>query len=222
MKSQKIGMIANLKVSPSLLEAFANVLTGKYNETESRLIDKINKVGQYQETEAMRMGTAFHRLTERPVIYNQDNLNCTQNKNGEICYRYGFWDFKKELADKVSMIRSHGLNEQWVSRDIDCGAFGPVRLYGIVDNIQPLHIVDLKTTKNYYDYQYWFAWQWRLYLYCAKSPRFTYLITDFENIYTEEYFWYDDIEGELKKHVYKYFEFIHDNVDKINLQLITL
>lgn len=211
-------MVKNIKVSPSLLDAFDNYLTGKYNETEERLLDKINKKAQYQETEAMHMGTAFHHITR----IGAGNCQVIRDKkSGDQCYRFEFWDFKKGVVDEVVDLRKGLFHEQYVSRYIETNC-SPVLLYGYVDDIGNRIIQDVKTTKQYRGgISYYDAWQWKVYLYCANSDVFNYIITDYTNVYPEQYHNSPYIKEALKSHVNRYCEFINDNKEKIDLTLVT-
>jgi hypothetical protein len=210
-------MIKKIKVSPSLLDAFDNVLTGRYNETEQRLLDKINKVAAYQQTEAMSMGTAMDLITES---YNP--LRIVKNKKtGLECYEFEFWEFNRSLVDDLRDIRDPFYHQVWVERFIDT-PYGPVKFYGKTDDLGGGHVQDLKTCKQYMGgLSYYDAWQWKLYLYCANAHAFTYVITDYTNIYFEEYQPRPDNESLLRSHTVKYIEFLNDNRDKINLDFIT-
>jgi len=201
-----------------LLDAFDNYLTGKYNETEERLLDKINKKAEYQQTEAMHMGTAFHDLTRT----GPENCQIVRDKKIGYCYRFHFWDFKKDVVDEVSDLRKGLFHEQYVSRDIET-KHGIVRLYGYVDDIGNGIIQDVKTTKQYRGgISYYDAWQWKVYLYCANSYVFNYIITDYTNVYSEQYHNGPHIKEVLKSHVNRYCEFINDNKEKIDLKLVTI
>jgi hypothetical protein len=71
-------------------------------------------------------------------------------------------------------------------------AYGPVRVYGKVDEILADTAYDTKTTKNYLFPKYLKAWQHPVYLEALKPMgigRFVYRITDFEDFYEEEYFY---------------------------------
>ena len=69
---------------------------------------------------------------------------------------------------------------------------GNVALYGYVDEILKYKVVDIKTTGRYVFPKYLNAWQSKIYPYCLNENgvyvnTFEYLITDFRNVYIEEY-----------------------------------
>lgn len=204
-------MLQNLKVSPSILDTFYNLKIGRYNETEQRLIDRINKVAEYQQTEAMHKGTAFHHLT-------QDSWKQQRPVKGK--YKVEWFEFDQKLTEEIGEQRSGAFHEQYVGRFIQTSS-GPVWLYGYVDDIFPLVVKDLKTGSNYYQNKYEDSFQWRTYLWCTKSIRFEYIITDFTNIYHEEYFNGDYIEPSLVNIIDEYSIFVNDNIAKIDLTKIT-
>ena len=204
-------MIENIKVSPSLLDGFANMLVGKWaNDTEENLIARINKKAEFLQTEAMHRGTAFHDLTS-------GKLNI-QPKNG--IYQVEWFKFDAKVVEEVQSERTGAFHEQFVGREIP-SQWGNVWLYGYVDDIFPLEIKDMKTCRQYYQEGYSDSWQWKTYLYCAGSDKFTYIITDFANVYYEEYWRTPTLQQSLTGIINKFSEFIFDNKDKIDLNLIT-
>lgn len=198
----------NLKVSPSYLQMFLNFRNGKYNDTQETLIKKINREAEFLETEAMRKGTAFHKMTENNVPYDGDKV------------KYGWWDFDAKVVNEIIEERKDFYHEKYVERLIDT-RFGPVKLYGYVDDINGGVVQDLKTCANYWGLQYADSVQWKTYLYCTGAHTHTYIITDFTNIYYEEYHWRPENELELKRDIEDYFEFVAMHINEIKHEFIS-
>lgn len=206
-------MIKNIKVNPSILDCFSNVLTGKYNKTESDLIQMINKTSAFKQTEAMMKGVAFHSLTDGSIVpYRYDS------KREIISVEW--FEFDAIITNKIIEERRGFFHEQWLSREIET-RYGSVLIYGKCDDVGFNKMKDLKTCSQYYKECFSDSNQWRMYLYAGKSNSLTYLITDFTCIYYEEYFNYCDLEIVLRSRIEKYCEFLNDNIEKINIKNVT-
>lgn len=213
-------MVKNIKVSPSNLDAFNNLLAGRYNETEQGVIDRINKLTSFT-SDAIEKGKAFDHLTESNAFSLVKNRLTTFDPITERpVIKFNWWKFDLELCEKIFEQRAGAWHQQRVERIFN-SSFGNVLLYGIVDDVFPLRNQDLKTTSNYSGEKFYDSAQWRIYLYCTGALEFDYLITDFTNIYWEHYLNGPQVTEWLEPNVKAFCEFVNDNKEKINPEFIT-
>jgi hypothetical protein len=150
------------RLYPTLLNCFARFVSGKL--TEQELLDRINRV-PIPQTEAQAMGVAF----EEAVV---------KGTNEE---RYD-----SELLSKVRAL----LPRPMVATQVFCQyQLGNALIYGYVDVIGRSLAVDIKTTNKYQESRY-LADHQNFYLPALKSKgirSLRYVITDFRDVYQEEY-----------------------------------
>lgn len=180
MKMQKPAY----KIYPSLLDAYQWYLDCDQTETAFQdIIDKINRVPF--ESEAAAKGTAFNEIVDF-VAHKDFPLP------DDIVYHSGF-TFKSEIVAAIAKEVEYGLAQVYCTGEIET-KFGIVQLYGYIDEMLPGGIiVDIKTTSSYDKGKYLKNWQHIVYPYCEmqntgfEDYSFTYLITDFNRIYVEDY-----------------------------------
>lgn len=230
-------MNAKYKFYPTLLDSFQNYLnraelyqkyygfseTPPYSEVEwdekmfKELIDKINRV-PFESKEADK-GTAFNEVVDCII----------ENRTSEIMFissklRTGFisvqfkdnqFEFEKSLCFEFADYFKGALTQQRVSGTIET-CYGLVEVYGVIDELMPLSIHDIKTTSNYEAFKYKNNWQHIVYPYCTGITDFEYNITDFKDTYTEKYVFDKERDTErLKKHCEQFIEFLEQNKDLI-------
>jgi hypothetical protein len=184
---------------------------------EKELIDRINRTPF--ESEAADKGTAFNEV-----------VDCSIERRKSEKYQFS-WDIDKDIFTAKSEQYEHvfpfsickefsdyfkgALTQQRVSDVIET-CYGLVEIYGVIDELMPLSIHDIKTTSKYEAFKYKNGWQHIVYPYCTGILDFEYNITDFKETYTEKYVF--DIERDtarLKKHCEAFIEFISLNENLI-------
>lgn len=91
-------------------------------------------------------------------------------------------------------------------------SLGEYVLYGRADNVKQDTIFDIKYTTNYEVGKYLHSMQHRIYLYCSGMPKFSYLISDYKEVWREDYFNHSGIEDEIKSAIHSMVS--HFEVDK--------
>jgi hypothetical protein len=150
------------RLYPSLLNCYARYEAGKL--TVQELLDRINRV-PVPQTNAQARGVSF----EEAVIKGTD----------EALYN-------PEIVSKVRSL----LPRPMVATQVFCQyQSGNVLIYGYVDLIGRSLAVDIKTTSRYYPDRYVSDHQ-NFYIPALRSKgirSLRYVITDFEEVYQEEY-----------------------------------
>ena len=150
------------KLYPTLLNSYDRYQKGYINDNE--LIDRINRVPSPQ-TEAQRKGASF----EEAVVKGIDEES-----------------FDPEILSRVRAL----LPRPMMKTQFYCEyQLGDVLLYGYVDVLGKLMAVDIKTTSNYITGCYAVSHQ-NFYLPALRSKgirSLRYVITDFKDVYQEEY-----------------------------------
>lgn len=91
-----------------------------------------------------------------------------------------------DCCDEIAAEIKGGLFQEKVYTDIRIGDWD-VLLYGKADCVRRDFVKDVKYTQNYDVGKYSDSIQHDLYLYCAKLPRFRYLISNGRSVWHEDY-----------------------------------
>lgn len=86
-------------------------------------------------------------------------------------------------------------------------------LYGKADVIKMDTIIDIKRTKSYDLGKYQKSAQHRIYLYCTKLPRFSYLVSDERSWWREDYFNHDGIEQEIRQLIRNFTSYLENDAE---------
>jgi len=99
-----------------------------------------------------------------------------------------------------------------VERELD-----GVLLHGWIDALGPNVIYDIKTTSRYAIGKYLKNHQHRVYLYCleGQAPFFSYLVSDFRNIYKEDYAWKPSYKDDLKSSIARWFDYLDTDLEML-------
>lgn len=150
------------RLYPTLLNCFARFELGKLSLQE--LLDRINRV-PVPQTVAQARGVLFEEAVIKGTNENQ---------------------YDPELLSNVRAL----LPRPMVATQVFCQyQSGNALIYGYVDVIGRSLAVDIKTTANYQENRYFADYQ-NFYLPALKSKgirSLRYVITDFQNVYQEEY-----------------------------------
>ena len=90
--------------------------------------------------------------------------------------------------------------------------YGPdnVYLYGYIDTKMPNEDIDIKTTGWYREMAFYKAMQWRQYNFITGAKKFTYCVTDFNDVFYEEYAFNNDEENKYLSYVAGLVDFLKE------------
>ena len=183
------------------------------------LIDRINRVPF--ESEAADKGTAFNEVIDC-LIENrkprEDMEFHSDRKKGVIVAKFKGYTFEFPLKICLEMRDNlkGGLTQIRVSAPIST-RFGIVELYGYLDILLPMKVVDIKTTSRYSAFKYKSNTQHLVYPYCLIESgdlvyEFEYYVTNFKQIWRETYiFDYERDVPILMDVTENFIEFLEEN-----------
>lgn len=157
------------------------------------LIDRINRVPF--DSEAADKGTAFNEVVDA-LIENRKPQGMDVSRDGQNLFYYVQYNARR-FAFPISLCREFAayyqgaLTQQRVSALLPT-CFGAVEVYGVIDELMPTSVHDIKTTGSYTVGKYRDHWQHIVYPYCLMQGGsdirlFEYNVTDFKETYTETY-----------------------------------
>lgn len=200
-------------IYPSLLDAYVWYKKSENPESKQELIDKINRVPF--QSEAADKGTAFNEVVD--FVIDPTSLSPIENPDW---YERGGFQFKGSLVNQFAAELKGAIPQVRVEATIETDN-GLAGLYGYLDELLADTCIDIKTTKSYEFPKFLHNWQHVIYPYCLNQMgiecnHFTYLITDFNNIYREDYR-YDEkkIINRLKAELNDFIFFLEMNRDLI-------
>jgi hypothetical protein len=118
-------------------------------------------------------------------------------------------DLSLDIANRVRGSQM----QKYLQARLPFGAYD-VKVYGFADYVAPDRIWELKTG-SYYPGKFARRWQRATYLACAQhAKKFTYLVTDFVNVYEETY--EEPGRVELYEVIREFVDFIETRRDQIN------
>lgn len=185
------------------------------------LIDTINRVPF--DSEAADRGTCFNEIVDALIENRKPNGVEVERVDG-VLYRASYnertFDFPIALCLEFANYYKGALTQQRVEAILPT-CFGEVLVYGVIDELMPLSIHDIKTTGSYYVGKFKDHWQHIVYPYCLMRNGgdvrlFEYNITDFKNTYTESYTFVPERDIPiLTDHCEEFIRFLNDNRDLI-------
>lgn len=185
------------------------------------LIDTINRVPF--DSEAADRGTCFNEIVDALIENRKPNGVEVERVDG-VLYRASYnertFDFPIALCLEFANYYKGALTQQRVEAILPT-CFGEVLVYGVIDELMPMSIHDIKTTGNYYVGKFKDHWQHIVYPYCLMRNGgdvrlFEYNITDFKNTYTESYTFVPERDIPiLTDHCEEFIRFLNDNRDLI-------
>ena len=185
------------------------------------LIDTINRVPF--DSEAADRGTCFNEIVDALIENRKPNGVEVERVDG-VLYRASYnertFDFPIALCLEFANYYKGALTQQRVEAILPT-CFGEVLVYGVIDELMPLSIHDIKTTGNYYVGKFKDHWQHIVYPYCLMRNGgdvrlFEYNITDFKNTYTESYTFVPERDIPiLTDHCEEFIRFLNDNRELI-------
>lgn len=185
------------------------------------LIDTINRVPF--DSEAADRGTCFNEIVDALIENRKPNGVEVERVDG-VLYRASYnertFDFPIAICLEFANYYKGALTQQRVEAILPT-CFGEVLVYGVIDELMPMSIHDIKTTGNYYVGKFKDHWQHIVYPYCLMRNGgdvrlFEYNITDFKNTYTESYTFVPERDIPiLTDHCEEFIRFLNDNRDLI-------
>lgn len=188
-------------------------------EQKQNLIDRINRVPIIKTENAFK-GTAFNEIVDC-IIENRTSKKMeikSYPETNEIWCKYNDFLFKFPLNICVEFASYYkGAVTQHYTEAILNTKYGNVKLYGVIDELMPFKVADIKTVKKYASFDFRNNWQRLLYPYCLIQNgidirTFEFAVTDFSETWSEEY--YFDVENDTRKlvfHCERLIEFIEEN-----------
>ena len=186
----------NYRFYATLLDGFQYYLSKVDDDNAFQdFIDRLNRKPFHSE--AAMKGTAFNELIDLLITQKASIRDFPTDKKGNLLFPYEENGDKKEYPFKPDIVRIFvsklvGSVPQKFTEAVLPTRRGNVMLYGYVDEILKNKVIDIKTTGRYTFPKYLKAWQSKVYPYCLKKQgvfvdTFEYLVTDFRNVYVEEY-----------------------------------
>lgn len=240
-------MSIKYRIYPSLLDSYTSYLSteetyDKYwgnsdnpsktleqfeEEQFNQFIDKINRVPvKWEDSEKMDRGTAFNEIVDciinhsksetMQIVSDKENIKAEFNKRT--------FSFPINVCREFSDYFKGAQNQIRVSAILPT-QYGDVEVYGVIDELMPLCVHDIKTTGSYEAWKYKNYAQRLVYPYCLnengnKVDRFEFNVLvikegKFETSYESltEFYTYNHKEDSLilKSRVEELIEFIETN-----------
>lgn len=234
------------KFYATLLDAFTNylksdVVWGKYwgfsenpphtpdefrDEQFQSLIDTINRVPF--DSEAADKGTAFNEVIDCLIENRKSDKVMVEKIPSDdgttvglrATYNSRQFVFPVSLCREFANYYKGALTQQRVKAILPT-CFGNVLIYGVIDELMPMSVHDIKTTGSYFVGKFKDHWQHMVYPYCLMQNGsdirlFEYNITDFKSTYTESYTFVPERDIPiLTNHCEEFIRFLNDNRDLI-------
>lgn len=182
------------------LDAFDWYLKSNKPNAFQEFIDNLNRK-PHVASEAMARGTAFNEIVDK-VGNGSLDLSLLLADGSDVYFVTNIdgvnmsFKFNRALVQKyVDMYRS-AISQVFVTAPLET-AFGKVELYGYVDKVMAYRADDIKTCKEWKLGKYRHNYQHHVYPYCLNQmgneiTTFFYTPTDFEEMYYEEYPYYEE------------------------------
>lgn len=138
---------------------------------ERELIDSINRV-PHEPWEAADKGTAFNEVIDCLIAKRKCSIEGMEIVSCDEGFRVSYdgfeWlfdaDFCKEFAEQLKDSMSQVFTSATIETD-----YGPVEIYGYIDEWQRDQVIDIKTTSSYSFLKFERKWQRHVYPYCLVS-----------------------------------------------------
>lgn len=199
-------------------------------EVEESLLNSINRVPF--ESEAAEKGTAFNDLVDKIIAGTAELTSIVVPKRGggqqEVTsvshtarsgQQYTF-DFPTPIVREFVEYFRGAAGQVFVTGILQT-RYGPVELYGYVDELIEDVVYDIKTTSQYDWGKYSKGWQRHVYPFCltqmgCQISAFEFSVTDFRNTYREWYTYLpEQSEQQLRAHCERFIEFLESRRNKI-------
>lgn len=206
-----------ISIYPTLIDTYLYFLKSD-TMTLDEMIGRINRIPS-PANEAMLKGSAFNTLIDR--LAQGDEIVAVDGDMPayKIEHQGNSYLYPKHIADFI-VDRISGALMQVYNRAIISTPFGDVELYGYADYVLRDTVFELKTTGNYTWPKYNNSLQHKSYLYCLRKSgnditRAEYVVTDFNSVFIEDYYWTDKIEADLVVAITQFLAFVERHKDRI-------
>lgn len=204
-------------------------------EAFSSLIDAINRVPF--DSEAADRGTAFNEVVDSFVNHRRPEMvqmrGVRQYDLIEAILGERTFNFSYSFVEKAARYFEGSISQYRVSATLETG-YGPVEMYGVIDELRGDKVYDIKTTSRYEMGKYAGYWQRHLYPYCLIESGDCVEVSSFEftafqlkggtsrsplitgTMYPEVYKYDHDVSREaLRQHAERFIEFLEENRERI-------
>ena len=207
-------MRPSYRIYPTLLDGFSFYKRSENENAKQDMLDRINRV-EREPTAPMLRGTAFNEIVDA-VADGKLAVTGPVEVHDIECPAH--------IVTAYASRFQHAARQVYVEAPIET-AYGPVLLYGYMDETVADTAFEIKTTQKYEAPKYLHHWQHPTYLYCLKRGRvdvrrFIYMCTDFRGIYEEHYHYRDEDTDRLIGVCNELIEFVEINRDLITNQRI--
>jgi len=239
-------MSVKYNIYPSLLDSYTNYLLteetwDKYwgnsenpsktleqfeEEQFNKFIDKINRVPvNWEDSEKMDKGTAFNEIVDCLINgEDSDSMKIEYGDNIKAEFNKRTFSFPQKVCKEFADYFKGAQNQLRVSAILKT-QYGDVRVYGVIDELMPDCVHDIKTTGEYEAWKYKNYAQRLVYPYCLNENgnnvnkfEFNVLVikdgkfgTTYESL-TEFYTYNHETDSqELRERVEEFIEFIETN-----------
>jgi hypothetical protein len=167
------------KFYATLLDSYSWFLQSEQDDAFQDFIDKINR--KPYTSEAAEKGKAFNEII--------DDKTLIKLVGNEVTYKT--FEFKTSLINDFKAYFSHAASQVYTSTHLEVNN-SLIELYGFADKVFQDTCFDIKTTAKYGFPKFIGSWQHKIYPFCfnqngIKIEKFEYIITDFTNIFKEQY-----------------------------------
>ncbi len=197
-------------ITPTLLNSFGFYRSYKGEDEDGSRQDFLRTLSRerFEPNESMLKGIKFENDIHDYCngnynfqgVRNEFNSDAANNKI--IAY--------DNCVEEIGGICLNGLWQESVKKEINTSGFNFL-LYGRTDVIKEDSIYDIKRTAKYDLGKYQGSAQHRIYLYCSGLPKFSYLISNGKDCWSEDYTNHDMIETEICVMIYEFVRYLDNN-----------
>lgn len=188
-------------ITPTLLNSFAYYFGFEGEASE----DDDGNIITAEEKEANARKEFLQTLSREKFVPSSSMQKGIDLENRITAYCKGI-DDENPVIREIGDICKGGLWQERVKAN-----FGEYLLYGKADVIKRDTIIDIKFSGSYELGKYQPSMQHRIYLYCTKLPKFSYLISNEREWWREDYFNYDGIEQEIHQAIREFTDYLEND-----------
>lgn len=134
------------------------------------LLDRINRVPF--DSEPADRGTCFNEIVDCIITKSiSDKMEMRSDKaNNTIWAKYNDREFTFSYSQCIEVANRYKKSvPQVLTKGHLDTKYGVVELYGYIDELMPLQVVDIKTTSRYNSFKFRHNWQHRVYPFCLSQ-----------------------------------------------------
>jgi hypothetical protein len=190
-------------LTPSLLNSYAYYIQDEWKSPADSRADFLKALSRekFEPNEAMQKGIDF-----------EGDVQLATNELNEINIFHDDYDERQYIINQIAKIVRGGLWQQSVKKEIKVGN-QEFLLYGRTDVIKRDTVYDIKFTSNYELGKFLDSSQHLIYLYCSGLPNFSYLISDGENWWREDYHNHEQVEDQIKSKIADFMSYLENDLE---------